>query len=101
MAKLTLQERRIETLRQQLKGKTLVIPTRENRSQQVDYSKTFTLESSPMRENSHETAAVSATYLRNDLLKIVTLTALAIGTQVALFFASKNNLVNLSYLHFS
>ncbi len=102
MAKLTLEERRIQTLRQQLLGKhRLVIPTQKTKDdpKTTTKSNTFNLSESLDKPSTGTGTTTSATYLKNDLFKILLLSSIAIGAQILLLYAANNNLINLSNLH--
>lgn len=97
MPKLTIEERRIQTLRQQLQGKQVIQSFSQPKKDEDNSSKvSFSL---PSTQTTTIHPIKDTTYLKNDLLKILILSTLAIGTQVLLLLASNNNLVNLSNLH--
>lgn len=97
MPKLTIQERRIQSLRQQLQGKQISFSSSESKKNDISRDKvSFSL---PSIESSTSHSSIKDTvYLKNDLLKIMLLSFLAIGAQIILLVASNNNLINLSNL---
>ncbi|MBI3485976.1 hypothetical protein HY025_03450 [Candidatus Daviesbacteria bacterium] len=91
MSKLSLQEKRLQTLRRQLYSKPIV---KENKIYETVKDSTPIIQISTQPLNIAEIS-----YLRVDLLKVLILSTLAIGTQLLLYFASRNHLINL-YIKF-
>ncbi len=96
MAKLTLEERRLQTLRAQLQGKPHAIhrsdikPAR-NRSDEARVS----IPTSPEYPSlGNETGALTNDlYLKKDLLRILILSTLAIALQICLYFLKLNHVL--------
>lgn len=96
MAKLTLEEKRRQSIYRQFYGKqTISLPKTEKPTNQtiinnVAYQPTTTL-------TSHNLLASDTKYLKVDLLKVLALSTTAIVIQLILFFAQKNHLIKLSF----
>ncbi len=90
MPRLTLQEKRLETLKRQLSGRMVEtkVYSRPNEPNHVQHAATTTF--------SHQ-AVEDTSYLQRDLLKIAALTTGALVIQFLLFFASRNHLLNLHF----
>ena len=73
-------EKRVKILRQQTYGKRHIRYTKETNMQRPDQSITIHSEN---------------LYLRQDLLKISLLTALAFGIQITLFYLVQNNVLKI------
>lgn len=93
MARVTLDQKRLEALRRQLYGKVDSEPPAYNFQQyNKEESSKNTQESKLEPEIKSEVA-----YLRKDLLKILSLSSLAMSVQLLLYLATRNNLVNLTF----
>lgn len=98
--KLTLEEKRRETLRSQLFGKEEAAQKSDIRHQISDESKqakdnrTFSLASQP---TSTLYTLPTTTYLAKDLTKVLAFSVLAIGTQLTLYFLLQNHLIKLQF----
>ncbi len=84
-------EKRLRLLRQQVYGQN----TSRSEDQTFRYPDTLAKSGTP---KSSESFRSDITYLRQDLFKILTLSTLAIGIQLALFFLSENHILNLVFL---
>jgi hypothetical protein len=91
MPQVTLDQRRLEALRQQLYGKEKKVTLRKNSLPSTGNYK--------LSENSLKTVTVAedTTYLRNDLLKIAIFSFVAISLQLILFMSLRVNLINLKF----
>lgn len=108
MPKFTLDQKRLETLRRQLYGKgeqsiakKKSYPRKEPVAQQRQEPISNSSHLTPPR-NSFSTKLTTplvtvqdTNFLKKDLLKILALTSLAIGSQLVLFIALQNKLVKL------
>lgn len=102
MAKLTLEQKRLETLRRQLQGKDPLAhsaKTSITRTHKPDSSQ-FQLENTKSYQvpsASYPTMALAATdqFLGRDLLKILILSILAIGAELILYFSLNHGFVHL------
>ncbi len=90
-------EKRFKQLQQQIYGKQ-----REINSNQVvstpprsNYSFDSSTPSIPVSKTTSD-----STYLKHDLLKIVILSTLAIGTELVIYFLNQNHYLNLNFLKF-
>lgn len=86
MPKITLDEKRLQILRQQLSGKS------------VDASPRIvpqTIISTPTQVSTGASIVEDTSYLSQDLRKIFTLSAVAVALQGALFFSLQMKLVHL------
>ena len=86
MAKLTLEEKRLQTLRNQLMGK----PASPGRSHSSAKNQEPVKVSSFSQTSTH-TQAMEINYLKVDLFKVLILTLLALGIQLSLFVSLKMN----------
>lgn len=104
MAKVTLDQKRLEILRRQLYGgsenlsKTQInqkVPQPEN---QISWTSLTPISSSPLKSaETLKRAGSEISYLRSDLFKILILSSLAIAIQAGLYFASINKIVRLTF----
>ncbi len=85
MASVTIEEKRLKALKQQLFGKEQ--PVFDNKAKVTVSDLNITSTKAPVM------IAHSALTLKSDLLKIVTFSAIALLIQFALFFAGKNGLI--------
>ncbi len=102
MAKLTLEQKRLETLRRQLQGKDPLARAEKGsltRTHQpeastfkidstVSYSPSVTQVSTPLAS-----LQTSTLYLKKDLLRILILASLAIGTLMILYLSPQGNML--------
>ena len=101
MPKLTLQERRLQTLRRQLQNKPSSVvnhnPTAEKTAVQDSefIAKVPQLESSMRAENT--TLLTSDAYLKKDLTKVLILGTLAIAIELCLYSLQANHLIALKF----
>lgn len=89
MTSVTLEEKRLRQLKQQLFGKEQPLPSQTPR---------YKLPNKSQLEDSkpHQTpTTLESINLRPDLTRIVILSAVAIAIQLSLFFADQNNLIQL------
>ncbi|MBI2196329.1 hypothetical protein HYU45_01825 [Candidatus Daviesbacteria bacterium] len=89
-------EKRLQLLRRQVYGKDIQSQrVKESKSQ---YSDTLTYQHTeiPVHRPTDTLISSDLTYLHQDLLKIATLSSLAIGSQIILYFLLKNNILNLN-----
>lgn len=87
MASVTLEQKRLEQLKQQLFGKSDSTPFKITPKQSKN-------ENNPKHETAG-TIAFDSINLKADLVKIAILSALALGIQLSLFFANQNGLIKL------
>ena len=85
MASVTIEEKRLKALKQQLFGKEQ--PVFENKAKVTVSDLNITSGKTPA------VTAHSSLTLKNDLLKIASFSAIALLIQFALFFAGKNGLI--------
>lgn len=102
MPKVTLEEKRLETLRRQLYGKAQKSDVGNQKSevktQQPTNDNQYSMSNPPpVTLQSPTQSLVDSNYLRKDLTKIFYLSSLALGTQLLLYFLTKNHLVNLHF----
>ncbi len=76
-------EKRLQLLRRQVYGKESVV--REEK-----------IAAEPLTTN-YQLPTTDISYLHQDLLKTLTLSSLAIGTQILLFFLLKNHVLNINF----
>lgn len=94
MAKLTLEEKRRQSIYRQLYGKQTY--TNPVRTEKAPDSKSSTSKVSYQITPAIHTQVVTDTkYLKSDLLKVFVLSSAAIVIQLVLFLAQKNHLINL------
>jgi len=82
-------EKRLQLLRRQVYGK-----------EEDKKSSVYSLPSTEIAEvgsRKSEVGISDITYLHQDLLKILTLSSLAIGAQIIIFFLLKNHILNLVF----
>lgn len=91
MAKIRVDEKRLESLRRQLYGKEKISLPQKYTATKVALEGTATPK---VQVTTHDLG-----YLKNDLTKIFILSAFAIGFQLILYFLSLKNLINLN-IHF-
>jgi hypothetical protein len=82
MASVTLEQKKLEQLKQQLFGKD-------------DSTYKLSPAQNPKLSTSKNPAALDSINLKSDLLKISVLSFLALGIQFSLFFANRNGLIKL------
>lgn len=106
MAKLSLDQKRLEALRRQLYGKSHQdSPSKKQAPGQASpkLSSGFSLNKynnvdSPKAEaHINSVASVDASFLRKDLIRILILTSIALCAQLLLYFASNNRILNLHF----
>lgn len=96
MAKLTLEEKRRQSIYRQLYGKqTVSLPKTEHTTTQTTINKVTYQPSVNLTLNNLQ--AGDSKYLKVDLLKVVALSSAAIVIQFILYFAQKNHLIKLSF----
>ena len=87
MATVSLEEKRLKALKQQLFGKSISTPSKVTGRQFKDAM------------NSHQATVAAVTLesvnLKSDLMKIIILSFFAIAIQFSLFFANQNGLIKL------
>jgi hypothetical protein len=98
MPKLTLEDKRRETLRRQLYGKEETFKVQSSQlaassSKAKDSQKTFSYSVAPT--NSYQ--LTTANYLYKDLTKVILFSVLAIALQLSLYFLMQNHLVRLPF----
>lgn len=105
MPKVTLDQKRLEMLRRQLQGKGE--PRAKRSTSKLSESKTLSeaglynkvgFSQKIADKPTYSSSESSATYLKRDLLKILILSSLAMSIQVLLYFAVRNNLLNLNFI---
>jgi len=101
MPKLTLEQKRRETLRRQLYGredtafKTPKNSTIKSSAQPAANVKTYSL--SDYQPSTPNSELLTSNYLTHDLSKVLIFSVLAIGAQFILFFLLQHNLVKLAF----
>ena len=96
MAKLTLEEKRRQSIYRQLYGKQAIsLPKTLQSTTQATINKVTYQPSANL--TSHNMLAGDSKYLKVDLLKVVALSSAAIVIQFILYFAQKNHLIKLSF----
>lgn len=93
MSKVTLEEKRLKALKQQLFGKdTNQVSLKESRRHisQIEYIKP---EISVRPQSNEDTI-----FLKNDLIKVFAFSAIALGVQLFLYFGSRSNLLKIPFL---
>lgn len=85
MAGVTLEQKRLEQLKQQLFGK----------EQTMTYKVNPKAPAAHISQSSTSTALLEPQSLKSDLIKIALLSIFALGIQFVLFFANKNGLISL------
>lgn len=105
MATLTLEEKRLKQLKQQLFGKeqpiAREIPNAKRpasppwRGEQITNNFQITKKTQDLKQTSPQTALIDPISLKRDLSKIIILSFLAISIQLTLFFAIQNGLIRL------
>ena len=94
MPKLTLEDKRRETLRRQLYGKEESFSFTKKPQKSAE-TKTITRELA--FTNSGSTPAETTTYLYKDLTKVISFSVLALGFQLSLYFLMQNNILKLPF----
>lgn len=97
MNKVMLDQKRLELLRRQLYGKEMVKHPKKEAASLVNTAQVVPL-SSPERHPSLPKSDSLSTniFLKKDLLKILSLSSLAIIAQLLVYFGSRNHLLNLN-----
>jgi hypothetical protein len=100
MAKLTLEEKRLQQIRMQLFGKERQIQTKGKASsyKQInigEVSKTPTTSPSTINPNN----LGEARFLKQDITKVIVLSSIALGGQFLLYFLSLQGVINLNMFH--
>ncbi len=100
MPKLTLEQKRRETLRRQLYGKEVSTPKvsrsqTTNANNDTNESKTFSM--IDYSTSTTHSELLTTNYLSRDLTKILIFSSLAIATQISLFLLLQNHLVKLPF----
>lgn len=85
-------EKRLQLLRRQVYGKNEKVSYQT--SKPVSYSESSIAQS---LDRSITLPTSDLTYLRQDLLKILTFSSIAVGAQVFLFFVLKNHILNIKF----
>ncbi len=96
MSKLTLEEKRLQQIRMQLFGKE-----RPNPKAKVVVSSTATDKKAPSKATSSvsHAHASEAVFLNQDLIKVLILSFLMIGSQLVLYYLSSQGIINLNVFH--
>ncbi len=90
MSKLTLEEKRLKILRNQLFGKEPLTTEKVKVVPQVKAINQIT-------NSANLTSNKESTYLRNDLLRIFLLTTLALSLEFILYFSLQNRLISFKF----
>lgn len=102
MAKLTLEQKRLETLRRQLQGKDPLARaekgaiTRTHQPERSNFKIDSTMSYTPQAAQISSPIAslqTGALYLKKDLLRILILASLAIGTLMILYLSPQGNML--------
>ena len=97
MPKLTLEDKRRETLRRQLYGKevaSIKLPHKQSSPHQPENSGTFSL---PDYQTVTTATQSTTAYLTKDLTKVLTFSILAVTAQLTLYLSLQNHLIKLSF----
>lgn len=102
MPQITLEEKKLQTLRRQLFGKQAphLLDNKKIKSQpKEETSPKFTLRldkiTSTPQVSKAQSVVFDTNYLGKDLTKILILTSLALALQMLLYLGTKNNLIRL------
>lgn len=101
MAKLSIDEKRLKSLREQLYGKERKTAKKFSAEiQSTDNSKIEkSIQSEPVHLKHPTNKLSQSNFVGQDLSKIFILSSIAIGTQLILYFALQKGIVNFSYLN--
>lgn len=96
MASVTLEEKRLKQLKQQLFGKEQPLASQAPKSKlQITTNLQTTKDSQISKYPASQTALLDPISIKRDLIKIVTFSFIALCFQLSLFFAAKQGLINL------
>lgn len=97
MVKLTLEEKKLRQLRQQLFGKERTDPPKKS----VTQSNPTLIQNKPTssRSTPSDIHSIEETFMQKDLLKVLILSLFAIGGQFFLFYLSQQGIINLNIFH--
>jgi hypothetical protein len=97
MSKLTLEEKKLQQIRMQLFGKDRPV-TNSKTVRSGNSIAVKSTPSAPMSSVSHAHAS-EAVFLNRDLVKVVLLSFLMIGSQLVLYYLSSQGIINLNVFH--
>ena len=97
MAKLTLEEKRLEKIRMQLFGKEQ--NTSAKKASVFVKKNSDTNQSAPLKTHVSSTHFVESGFMKKDLMKVAVLSLIAIGGQFLLYYLSLQGIINLTVLH--
>lgn len=101
MAQVQLDEKRLKTIRAQLYGKEVKVKKNFNDSKSSTEKVThFDRPETPAFRTPADPVSSTAMFLKTDLLRIIILSTLAIGTQLFLYFAIRNGFLSLDSFKF-
>ena len=98
MAKLTLEEKKLEKIRLQLFGKQ---QNNQSKIKTVHLEKNISAEeiTSTIKNSTPSIHILEGTFLKRDLVKVLILSTAAIGTQFLLYYLSLKGIIHLSMFH--
>ncbi len=100
MAKLTLEEKRLQQIRMQLFGKETQTSKKGAPTSKVQTVATTQDNSPIISSNSFNSSNLGeARFLKQDISKVIILSSIAIGGQVLLHYLSIQGIVNLNVFH--
>lgn len=91
MSKLTLEEKRLKALKEQLFGKERILPVK---TQVSAHTSPIKLAKNPP---SSLLSIQEVSYLKKDLIKVLFLSTLALALQLILYFSLQNNLISFKF----
>lgn len=97
MAKLTLEEKKLEKIRLQLFGKEQTVSAKKA-SPFVKQNATIN-ESTPIKSHASSAHSVESGFMKKDLMKVAVLSLVAIGGQFLLYYLSLQGIINLNVFH--
>lgn len=97
MPKKKPEQKRLEALRRQLYGKSPSESYKTKVSSVKSYPESYELNKVPINESKAVITLDGENFLKRDLLKIIILSALAIGAQLLLFWSLQMKLVHFSF----
>lgn len=96
MSKLTLEEKRLQQIRMQLFGKERPNPKAKVVISGQTSDKISTSKISSSVSHAHASEAV---FLNQDLVKVLVISFLMIGSQLVLYYLSSQGIINLNVFH--
>jgi hypothetical protein len=97
MAKLTLEEKRLEKIRMQLFGKER--PSSEKKTATFIKKTSEIVDAPPVKNYISSTHSIDSRFMQRDLMKVAVLSFVAIGGQFLLYYLSLQGIINLNMFH--